>query len=114
VRRCNIGLEKNANGERHDLYALPITNQIKREIGVACDACGENRDAYRVLVGKPEGKTKLGKSRCRWEENVKMNLKQIGGDGVDWNDPAQNRSNRRVLVNAVKNFRVNEGNFLTS
>ena len=43
-----------------------------------------------------------------------MNLKQIGGDGVDWNDPAQNRGKRRALVKAVNNFRVNEGNFLTS
>lgn len=63
---------------------------------------------------KPEGKSKFGRPGRRWEENVKMNLKQIGGDGVDWNDPAQSRDKRRALVNAVKNFRVNAGNFLTS
>ena len=65
-------------------------------------------------MGKPEGKSKLGRSRRRWEENVKMNLKQLGGDGVDWNDPARNRDKRRALVNEVKKFRVIVGNFLTS
>jgi len=83
---------------------------MKREIGAACETCGENRDAYRVLVEKPEGKRQLGRSRCRREENTKMHLKQIGGDGVDWTDTAQNRSKRRALVNAVKNFRVVAGN----
>lgn len=66
-RRCNIGLEQNANEERHVLYALPNIDQIKREIiGAACDTCGENKDTYRVLVGKAEGKSKLGRYRRRW------------------------------------------------
>jgi len=108
-----MGLEQNANEERHHLYSLANIHKIKTEIGAASDTCGDNRDVYRVLVAKPEGKGKLGRSRRRWEENINMNLKQIGGDGEDWNDPARNRDKRRALVKAVKNLRVNAGNFLT-
>jgi hypothetical protein len=44
----------------------------------------ETRDAYRILVGKPEGKRPLGRPRCRWVENIKMDLREIGWDGMDW------------------------------
>jgi hypothetical protein len=50
---------------------------------------GEKRNAYRILVGKPEGKRPLGKLRCRWVDNIKMDLREIGWDGVDWIDIPQ-------------------------
>jgi len=70
----------------------------------------------RVLVGKPEGMRKLGRSKCRWEDNIKMDLKEVGCGDTDWIELAQDRDRWRVLVNAVMNFRVplNSGNFLTS
>ena len=73
---------------------------------------GESRGAYRVLVGKPEGK----RPRGRWEDNIKMDLQEAGCGCMDWMELAQDRDRRRVLVNAVINFRVlqNAGNFLTS
>jgi hypothetical protein len=67
---------------------------------------GERRGAYRVLVGKPDGKRTLGKSRCRWEENIKMDLQEVGREGMDWIDVAQDRERWRALVNAVINIGV--------
>jgi hypothetical protein len=52
---------------------------------------GDKRNAYRILVGKQEGKLPLGKSRRRWTNNIKMDLTEIGWDGVDWIDLAQDR-----------------------
>jgi hypothetical protein len=52
---------------------------------------GEKSNAYRILVGKPEGKRPLGRTRCRWVDNIKMNLREIGWDGMDWIDLAHNR-----------------------
>jgi hypothetical protein len=52
---------------------------------------GENRNAYRILVGMPEGKRPLGRPRRRWVDNIKMDLREIGWDGVDWIDMAQDR-----------------------
>jgi hypothetical protein len=65
---------------------------------------GEKRNAYRILVGKPEGP--LGRPRRRWVDNIKMDLREIGWDGVDWIDLAQDRDQWRVLVNTVINLRV--------
>jgi hypothetical protein len=67
---------------------------------------GEKRDAYRILVGKPEGKRPLGRPRCRWVDNIKMDLREIGWDGTDWTDLAQDRDQWRVLVNTVMNLQV--------
>ena len=67
---------------------------------------GERRGVYRVLVGKPEGKTPLGRPRRRWEDNIKMGLQEVGCGGVDWIELAQDRDRWRVLVNAVMNLRV--------
>jgi hypothetical protein len=67
---------------------------------------GEKRNAYRILVGKPEGKGPLGSPRRRWVENIKMDPREIGWDGVDWIDIAQDRDKGRVLVNMVLNLRV--------
>jgi hypothetical protein len=67
---------------------------------------GEKRNAYRILVGKPEGKRSLGRRRRRWVYNIKMDLREIGWDGVDWIDMAQDRGQWRALVNTVLNLRV--------
>jgi len=67
---------------------------------------GEGRDVYRVLVGKPEGKRPLGRPRRRWEDNIKMNLQEVGCEGMDWIELAQDRDGWRVLVNSVMNLRV--------
>jgi hypothetical protein len=67
---------------------------------------GEKRNAHRILVGKPEGKAPLGRSRCRWVDNIKIDLRDIGWDGVDWIDMAQDRDQWMALVNTVFNLRV--------
>jgi hypothetical protein len=66
----------------------------------------EKRDAYRILVGTPEGKRPLGRTRSRWVENIKIDLREIGWDGVDWMDMAQDRDHLRALVNTTLNLRV--------
>jgi hypothetical protein len=76
------------------------------EIGGACSPDGEGRGLYRVLVGKPEGKSPLGRSRCRWEDGIKMNLREVGCGGMYWIELAQDRDRLRALVNAVMNLRV--------
>jgi hypothetical protein len=63
-------------------------------------------NAYRILVGKPEGKRPLGRPRRRWVDNIKMDLGEIGRDGMDWIELAQNRDQWRALVNTVMNLRV--------
>jgi hypothetical protein len=67
---------------------------------------GEKRNAYRILVGKPEGKRPLGRPRRRWVGNIKMDLREIGWDGVDWIDIAQDREQWWALANTVLNLRV--------
>jgi hypothetical protein len=66
----------------------------------------EKRNAYRIVVGKPEGKTPLGRPRRRWVDNTKTDLTEIGWDGIDWIDLAQDRYQWRALVNTVMNLRV--------
>jgi hypothetical protein len=67
---------------------------------------GEKRNAYRTLVGKPEGKRPLGRPRRRWVDNIKIDFREIGWDGVDLIDLAQDRDQWRALVNTVMNLRV--------
>jgi hypothetical protein len=64
------------------------------------------RDYNTILVGKREGKKALGRTRRRWEDNIRMYLRQIGWEGVDWIPLAQGRDQRRVLFNTVMNLRV--------
>ena len=66
---------------------------------------GEGRVVHRVLVGKPEGKRPLGRLRPRWEDNIKMDLREVGGGG-DWMELAQDRDRWRALVNMVMKSRV--------
>jgi hypothetical protein len=75
-------------------------------VGGALSTTGEKRNAYRVLVGKPEGKRTLGRPRRRWEENIKMDLREIGWGDMEWIDLAQDRDHWRALVNSVMNLRV--------
>jgi hypothetical protein len=63
-------------------------------------------NAYRILVGKPEGKTPLGRFSSRWMDNIKMDLREIGWDGMDWIDLAQDRDQWRALLNTVMDLLV--------
>jgi hypothetical protein len=67
---------------------------------------GERRGAYRALVGKPEGRRPLGRPRRRWEDNIKMDLREVGWENIDWIDLAQDRDRWRAVVYTVMNFRV--------
>jgi hypothetical protein len=67
---------------------------------------GERRGAYRILVGRPEGRRPTGRPRRRWEDNIKVDLQDVGWKSVDWIDLAQDRDRWRALVNAVMNLRV--------
>jgi hypothetical protein len=98
------------NDELHDLYSSPniirvIKSRRMRWAGHVA-RMGEGRGAYRVLVGWPEVKRPLGRPRHRWEDNIKMDLGEIGIDGANWIRPAQNRVQWRSFVNTVMNLRV--------
>jgi hypothetical protein len=67
---------------------------------------GERRGAYRALVGKHKGRRPLGRPRRRWEDNIKMDLREVGWGGMDWINLAQDMDRWRALVNAVMNLRV--------
>jgi hypothetical protein len=98
------------NEELNNLCSLPnIVRVVKlrrmRWAGhVVC--MREDRGVHRVLVGKPEGKRPLGRPRCRWEDNIKMDLQDVGGGGGDWMELAQDRDRLRALVGTARNFRV--------
>ena len=82
-----------------------VKSRIMRWAGHAA-RMGEGRSVHRVLVGKPEGKRPLGRSRRRWKDNIKMDLQEVGGGYGDWMELAQDRERWRALVNTVMNFRV--------
>ena len=98
------------NEELNDLYCSPsifrvIKSRRMRWTGhVACT--GERRGVYRILVGKSEGKRPLGRSRCRWEDNIKMGLLEVGCGGIDWIELAQDRDRWRAVVGALMNLRA--------
>jgi hypothetical protein len=76
---------------------------------------GEERNSYRILVGKPEGNRALGRPRRRWVDNIKIDVREMGWDGVDSIVLGQDRDQRRALVNMVMNLRIllNAGKFLS-
>jgi len=98
------------NEELNDLYCSPSivwfikSGRMRWAWHVA--RIGERRGIYRVLVGKPEGKRLLGKRRRRWEDNIKMDLQEVGCGCVDWTELAQGSVRWWALVNAVMNLRV--------
>jgi hypothetical protein len=99
------------NEELHNLYcSRSIIGMIKSRRIVRWAGhvarMRKKRNAYRILVGKPEGKRPLGRSRRRWEDNIKMDLRETGWGGMDWIDLAQDRDQWRALVNMVMNLRV--------
>ncbi|KAJ4428831.1 hypothetical protein ANN_25824 [Periplaneta americana] len=98
------------NAELHALYTSPdiIRNIKSRRLRWAGHVArmGESRNAYRVLVGKPEGKKPLGRPRRRWEDNIKMDLREVGYDGRDWINLAQDRDQWRAYVRTAMNLRV--------
>ena len=67
---------------------------------------GEGRGVHRVLVGKHEGKRPLGRPRRRWDDNIKMDLQEVGASCGDWMELAQDRDRWRAVVGTVRNFRV--------
>jgi hypothetical protein len=78
---------------------------MENEMGRACST-NEKRNAYRILVGKPEGKRPLRRPRRRWVNNIKIDLRELGWGGMDWIDLDQDRNRRRALVKTVMNLRV--------
>jgi hypothetical protein len=67
---------------------------------------GEERKVYKILVGKPEGKSPLGRPRRRWEDGIRMGLKEVGFEGVDWIRLSHDRDRWRAVVSAVMNLWV--------
>jgi hypothetical protein len=75
-------------------------------MGGSCSTNGEKRNAYRLLVGEPEGTRPLGRPRRRWVDNIRIDLGEVGWDDVDWIVLAKDRNRWRALVNSVLNFGV--------
>jgi hypothetical protein len=92
--------------------SVPLTQYFagdkteKNEMGGACSEDGEERDVYRVWVGKPEGKRPQGRPTRRWEDNIKMDLRDVGCGSMDWIELDQDRDRWRAIVNAAMNLRV--------
>jgi hypothetical protein len=96
------------NEEFHILYSSPnIIRHIKsRRMRWAGHVHAWERNVYKVFMGKPEGKRPLGRPRRRWEDGIKMYLREIGWGSVDWIQLAQDRDRWRAFVNTVMNLRV--------
>jgi hypothetical protein len=89
------GWRKLHNEELHNLYSSPsiirtIKSKRMRWAGYVAQM-GVKRNAYRILVGKPEGKRPLGRRRCKWVDDIKMDLRETGWDSMDWIDLAEDR-----------------------
>jgi hypothetical protein len=98
------------NDELHSLCSSPnivmvIKSRRMRWAGHTAHT-GEGRDVYRVLVGRPKSKRPLGRPRSMWEDNIKLNLREIGIDGANWIQLAQDRVQWQAFVNTVTNLRV--------
>jgi hypothetical protein len=98
------------NEELSDLYSLPnivrVVKSRKMRWAGHMARMGEGRGVYRVLVGKPEGKRPLGRPRRRWEDNIKMDIEEMGGVCADWMELARDRERWRTLVTTVRNLRI--------
>jgi hypothetical protein len=98
------------NEELNDLYSSPniiwvIKSRRMRWAGHLA-RMGERRGAYRILLGRPEGRRPLGRHRRKWEYKIKMDLREVEWEGMDWTELAQDRDRGQALVNAVMNLRV--------
>jgi hypothetical protein len=98
------------NEELHDLYSSPNVVKVMKarrmKWGWHVARMGEKRNAYRLLVEKPEGRRPLGRPRRRWVNNIRMDLVEVEWGDVDWIGLAQDRDRWRALVNSVLNLRV--------
>jgi hypothetical protein len=98
------------NDELHSLYSSPnIARVIKsRRMGLARHVArmSEGKGVYRVLIGRPEGKRPLGRPRRRWEDNIKIDLREMGIDGANWIQLAQDSVRWRAFVGTVVNLRA--------
>jgi hypothetical protein len=96
------------NEELNNLYSSPSIVRVVKSRGMRWAGhvarMEEERGVHRVLVGKPEGKRPLGRPRCRWEDNIKMDFQEVGGGRGDWMELAQDRDRWRALVSTVKNL----------
>jgi hypothetical protein len=106
----NPGWRKLHNEELHKLYCSPSIIRIIKSRRVRWKGhvarMGEKKNAYTILVRKPERKRLLRRYRRRWEDNIKMDLREIGWSDMDWIDLAQDRDQWRALVNSAMNLRV--------
>jgi hypothetical protein len=98
------------NEELNNLYSSPNVVWVKKSRRMRwaghVERMGEGIGVYRVLVGKPEGRRPLGRLRHRWENNIRMDLREVGCGGVDWMELAQDRDKWRALVSVVMNLWV--------
>jgi hypothetical protein len=98
------------NDELHILYSSPnifrVIKSGRMRWVVHVARMGDWRSVYRVFVGKPEGKRPLGRPRRRWEDNIKLDLREIGIDGANWIQLAQDSVRCRAIVNTLMNLRV--------
>jgi hypothetical protein len=104
------GLRKLHNEELHNFYSSPNIFRMMKSWRMRCAGhvarMGEKRNAYRILMGKPERKRPLGRPRRRSVNNIKMDLREVGWDGMDWIDLTEDRDQWRALVNVVMNLWV--------
>ena len=105
-----IGEWRKLHNELNDLYSLPNIVRVVKSRGMRwvghVARMVQWRGVYRVLVGKPEGKRPLGRPRRRWEDNIKMDLQEVGEGYEDWMELAEDRDRWRALVSTVMNLRV--------
>jgi hypothetical protein len=98
------------NEELNDLYSLPnivpVVKSRRMKWAGHVARMGEDRVVQRLLVGKPEGKMSLARPRRRREDDIKMDLQEVGGGRGDWMESAQDRDRRRAFVRTVRNFRA--------
>jgi hypothetical protein len=104
------GCRKVKNEELHNLYCSPNVVMIIKSRRFICvghvSRMEATRNTFKILVREPEGKTPIGRLRHRWEDNIKINLQEVGFEDADWIHLAENKSRWRALVSTVLNIQV--------